>query len=68
MRYHIEFDISLRKNPYKGVYIAIEGIDGSGKTTQAEKLARYFKEKGKIRDSKLMIHRQDALGNQYYLP
>jgi len=47
MRYHIEFDISLRKNPYKGVYIAIEGIDGSGKTTQAERLARYFKTKGR---------------------
>ena len=47
MRYHIEFDITLRKNPYKGVYIAFEGIDGCGKTTQAEVLRKYLEEKGK---------------------
>ncbi len=47
MKYHIEFDIDLKRNPYKGVYIALEGIDGSGKTTQAGKLAEYFKSKGK---------------------
>ncbi|MEK7114784.1 MAG: dTMP kinase, partial [Patescibacteria group bacterium] len=47
MRYHIEFDIDLKRNSYKGIYIALEGIDGSGKTTQAEKLAEHFKKKGK---------------------
>ena len=47
MRYHIEFDINFKRNHYKGLYIAIEGIDGSGKTTQAERLARYFKTKGR---------------------
>lgn len=47
MKYHVEFDIDLKRNPYKGVYIALEGIDGSGKTTQTEKLADYFREKGK---------------------
>jgi len=47
MKYHIEFDISFRKNPYKGAYIAFEGVDGCGKTTQAERLARYLKKKGK---------------------
>lgn len=47
MKYNIEFDITLRKNPYKGLYIAIEGIDGSGKTTQVEKVARYFEKQGK---------------------
>lgn len=47
MKYHIELDLDFKRNPYKGLYIAIEGIDGSGKTTQAEKLAKYFKEKGK---------------------
>lgn len=47
MKYHIDFDIDFRRNPYKGLYIAIEGIDGSGKTTQAEKIANYFEQKGK---------------------
>jgi dTMP kinase len=47
MKYHVELDIDLKRNPYKGLYIALEGIDGSGKTTQAEKLTEYFKSKGK---------------------
>lgn len=47
MKYHIDFDITLRKNPYKGVYIAVEGIDGSGKTTQIEILEKFLKGKGK---------------------
>lgn len=46
--YHIEFDLELRRNPHKGLYIAIEGIDGSGKTTQVEKLVEYFKSQGKV--------------------
>lgn len=47
MKYHVELDIDLKRNPYKGLYIAVEGIDGSGKTTQAEELAKYFEKKGK---------------------
>lgn len=47
MKYHVEFDIDFRRNPYKGVYVALEGIDGSGKTTQVERLAQYFKNQGK---------------------
>lgn len=47
MTYHIEFDIEFKKNPYKGLYIAIEGIDGSGKTTQVEKVFRYFRNLGR---------------------
>jgi dTMP kinase len=47
MKYHLELDIDLKNNPYKGKYIALEGIDGSGKTTQVEKLADYFKSQGK---------------------
>ena len=47
MRYHVELDIDLKRNPYKGLYIALEGIDGSGKTTQVEQLAKYFEKQGK---------------------
>ncbi len=47
MKYHVELDIELKKNPYKGLYIALEGIDGSGKTTQVQELATYFEKKGK---------------------
>lgn len=47
MKYHAELDIDLKRNPYKGLYICLEGIDGSGKTTQVEELAKYFEKKGK---------------------
>ena len=47
MKHRIEFDLELKKNPHGGLYIAIEGIDASGKSTQVEKIQEYFKKKGK---------------------
>lgn len=47
MKYHVEFDLDLKRNPYRGLYIALEGIDGSGKTTQVEKLAQHFEKLGR---------------------
>src|SRR4051812_38840306 len=47
MKYHVEFDIDFKRNPYKGVYIALEGIDGSGKTIQTEKLVEYLRSTGR---------------------
>lgn len=47
MKYKVSFDLELEKNPYSGLYIALEGIDGCGKTTQLEKLSEYFKSRGR---------------------
>lgn len=47
MNYHVEFDISFKRNSYKGLYIALEGVDASGKTTQAEELTKYFEVLGR---------------------
>ncbi len=47
MKYHTEFDIDFRRNTYGGLYIVVEGIDGSGKTTQIARLAKHFQKQGK---------------------
>lgn len=47
MKYKINLDIEFRKNPYKGLYIALEGIDGCGKTTQSVALKKFFENKGR---------------------
>src|SRR5579871_3688396 len=47
MIYHIELDIDFHRNTEKGLYIAIEGIDGSGKSTQVSCIRDYFQEQGK---------------------
>ncbi len=43
--YHLDLDIELKRNPYPGLYIAFEGIDGAGKTTQVEHLTQYLEKK-----------------------
>lgn len=38
MKYHVSFDIDFKRNPHKGLFIALEGIEASGKTTQTTRL------------------------------
>ena len=38
MNYHIEFNLDFKRNPYPGTFIVLEGIDGSGKTTQIKRV------------------------------
>ena len=45
--YHVEFDLDFKRNPHKGLYIALEGLDGAGKTVQADRLLQYFQKAGK---------------------
>lgn len=47
MKYHIELDLEFRRNPYKGLYIALEGMDGSGKTVQIPRLREFFQKEDK---------------------
>jgi len=47
MAYHIALDVTTRKNIYPGLFIALEGIDGSGKTTQIEPIKKYFEDQGR---------------------
>lgn len=46
MKYKIEFNLGFKKHKHKGKFIAIEGIDGSGKTVQSQKVVEMLKKKG----------------------
>ncbi len=47
MKYPVNFEIELLKNPHPGLYIALEGIEGAGKTTQVQDLKKHFELSGK---------------------
>lgn len=47
MSYTISFSSDFRRNTYGGLFIALEGLDGSGKTVQVKPLTEYFEKKGK---------------------
>lgn len=47
MKYTISLSQDLRRNAYSGKYFAIEGIDGSGKSTQIERVQKFFESQEK---------------------
>jgi dTMP kinase len=47
MKQHIEFDLDFKRNTYGGLYIVLEGINASGKSTQLELLKSHFENQGK---------------------
>lgn len=47
MKHHLSFDIEFKKNPYPGLFIALEGIDASGKSTQVIRIKEKLEEKGR---------------------
>lgn len=46
MKYPIDFELEFQRHNYPGKLIALEGIDGSGKTTQALELVESLKKEG----------------------
>jgi dTMP kinase len=46
MKHHVSFDIELKENPHKGIFVVVEGIDGSGKTTQCNAVVESLQKEG----------------------
>lgn len=46
MKYDVAFSIEFKRHTYPGKFIVLEGIDGSGKTTQAKRLVEHLDKKG----------------------
>lgn len=46
-KYQVKFNLDFRRNPYKGKLIVLEGLDGSGKTTQSRLIVQRLRKMGK---------------------
>lgn len=56
MKYNVSFDIDFRRNPYKGFFVALEGIEASGKTTQTTRLGEKIAHDLKVHLTKNPTH------------
>jgi len=52
MKYHVSFDIDFKRNKDQGFFVAIEGIDGAGKTTQVKLLCEELRKKYRVYETK----------------
>lgn len=46
MKHKVSFELEFKRNPFKGKFIVLEGIDGSGKTTHVEALQKELEKEG----------------------
>lgn len=46
MKYSVKFELEFRKHKFPGTFIVFEGVDASGKTTQAKELVEKLKKDG----------------------
>lgn len=62
IEYAITFRQTLKRNRYKGLYVAFEGIDGAGKSVQTRLLDQYLRAKGQITEVTFQPRREGAVG------
>lgn len=46
MKHTVSFDLEFKKNPHPGMFVVLEGIDGSGKTTQCADVVSILQKEG----------------------
>lgn len=52
MKQNLQIDIELKKNPYPGTFVVIEGNEGAGKTTQVAAVSKMLSQKHKVHATK----------------
>ncbi len=60
MRYNVSFTLDFKKESFPGKLIVLEGLDASGKSTQARELQKYYLKKGK---NVLLTHQPTRSGH-----
>lgn len=76
MKYKVSFDLDFKRNPYKGKLIVIEGIEASGKTSQAKIISKILSKNQKVfltknpTDGEIgsFIRKEILSGNKKHIP